>query len=372
MDTPVTTKGFFASESIQVQPGTSAVDLMQVEAARAAKEVEAAVLMAKKFPRDQNRAYTRIMEACRRPRLAEAAVYAYPRGKEKVSGPSIRLAEALAQAWGNLQTGWRELSQEQGLSIVEAYCWDLETNTREVRVFHVPHVRHTRDKEYGLSDPRDIYELVANQAARRKRACILAAIPGDIVEEAVRECEKTLIRGAKASGPLGDRVRKMVDHFASHWQVTGAQLETFLGHGLDAVSEEELAKLKSVSVTLKDGAAKREDFFAGQLANDSVATELEQRGHAAAAPPPHLERAAAVKGSRRAAAAPAMEPDKITVQEAQKLLSEAGATKRGEEVKACWRRILPRIEKHLSADDQGGVAEFYRQWQESLSPESLS
>jgi len=38
---------------------------------------------------------------------AEVASYEYPRGNEKVSGPSIRLAEVLAQCWGNM-TVWRD------------------------------------------------------------------------------------------------------------------------------------------------------------------------------------------------------------------------------------------------------------------------
>ena len=54
--------------------------------------------------------------------LAESAVYEYPRGGERVTGPSIRLAETVARYWGNLDYGITELDQRQGESTVMAYC----------------------------------------------------------------------------------------------------------------------------------------------------------------------------------------------------------------------------------------------------------
>ena len=40
------------------------------------------------------------MRACQRRKLAESSMYEFPRGNEKITGPSIRLAEAIAQNWG--------------------------------------------------------------------------------------------------------------------------------------------------------------------------------------------------------------------------------------------------------------------------------
>ena len=120
-------------------------------------------------------------------------MYEYPRGGTKVTGPSIRLAEAMAQNWGNLDYGLIELDQKAGESQVMAYAWDLETNTRQTIVFSVPHIRATKKGNVPLTDPRDIYEMVANQGARRMRSCILRVIPGDVVESAVAQCNKTLM-----------------------------------------------------------------------------------------------------------------------------------------------------------------------------------
>jgi len=113
--------------------------MVAVEQSRAVQEVQASMIIAKNFPRDTYEVYTRIMKACERPSLASVAQYAYPRGGQMVTGPSIRLAEVLAQNYGNLQFGIRELSQANGESEVEAFAWDLETNTRQIKVFKVQH-----------------------------------------------------------------------------------------------------------------------------------------------------------------------------------------------------------------------------------------
>ena len=240
--------------------GTAAVQPAQnvetaAAVARAVQEVQASMIIAKRFPRDETAAFSRLMRACKRTGLADAALYEYERGGTKVEGPSIRLAEAAAQAWGNLTFGVTEVEQRKdgmgvGESVVEAYCHDLETNTRQVKRFHVPHVRDTRAGRKMLTDARDIYETVANQGARRLRACILGVIPGDVIDSAVSECNKTL--AGQNSEPLADRIRKMVTVFGE-LGVTPAAIEAKLNHKVDACSENEVAKLRKTFQALKDG-----------------------------------------------------------------------------------------------------------------------
>lgn len=118
---------------------------------RQAQEVQAAMVIAKKFPRNEVESFNRIMQACKRRSLAEQAMYEYPRGTTKVTGPSIRLAEAMAQNWGNIDFGITELEQRSGESQVMAYAWDLETNTRQTKIFAVPHVRSTKENFFNIT-----------------------------------------------------------------------------------------------------------------------------------------------------------------------------------------------------------------------------
>ncbi|PPA88325.1 hypothetical protein C4A76_09695 [Brevibacillus laterosporus] len=166
----------------------------------------------------------KVMKACDRKSLAESAMYEFPRGGSKVTGPSIRMAEVLAQNWGNIDFGIMELEQKNGESTVMAYAWDLETNTRQTKIFTVKHERKAKGKVNKLDDPRDIYEMVANQGARRLRV-----IPGDIVDSAIDRCQETLKNGHKE--PLQDRVRNMITQF----QVNKAMLENYIGCSADAI-----------------------------------------------------------------------------------------------------------------------------------------
>lgn len=256
---------------LQQQQQSNNGAMTQVASSREAQSVQAAMVIAQRFPRDQTRSYGRIIEDCKRKTLAEKAVYSYPRGGQTISGPSIRLAESMARAWGNLDFGIVELERKAsvgniaGESVIMSYCYDLETNTKSTKVFTVSHSRDKTEKinniskkiKVALTDERDIYEMVANQGARRLRSCILSIIPVDIVESAVEQCEKTMEGG---QGPLVDRVRQMVVYFQG-FGVTQDMIEKRLQHKIDATSESELVGLKKIANSLKDSFGKREDFF---------------------------------------------------------------------------------------------------------------
>lgn len=257
---------------------------MDIATTTASQEVQVAFVMAKKFPRDEQEAYRRIMKACSRRSLAEQASYAFPRGGTKVTGPSIRLAEVLAQNWGNFKSGVIELERKRGVggtgeSVAMSYAVDLETNSWDTKVFTVRHWRDTQSGGYALTDERDIYELVANQGARRKRACILSLIPGDIAEAAESECDKTL--SGQNAEPLSDRVRAALVDFEKV-QVTKEMIETRLGFKVEAMSEQHLAALKKVFVSLRDGMSKRGDWFKPPAADGSKPANLDEMADALA------------------------------------------------------------------------------------------
>lgn len=245
--------GFNTPQKVQEQD----TSLTQTAGERATAEVQAAYVIAKKFPRNLHESYQNILASCKRPFLAEQAMYAYPRGGQLITGPSIRLAEAMGQSWGNLDCGVREVSQSNGVSVAEAYAIDLQTNTRITKTFHVKHERHTKKGKTRLTDPRDIYEMVANQGARRLRACILGIIPGDVADAAVEQCKRTL---ESSDVPIADQIKKMVSAF-DELGVKVEHLEKRLGHNLDATIAQEIVTLKGIYKSIKDGMAKREDFF---------------------------------------------------------------------------------------------------------------
>lgn len=247
----------------------------EMVSSRATQEIQGQMVLAKKFPRNELSSIQRIKNACKRPKLAENATYEYKRGTTKIKAPSIRLAECIAQNWGNINFGVIELEQRHGQSVVMSYALDLETNTRQEKIFTVKHERVKNEYIDGkkvpkvtiITDERDIYEMVANKGARRLRACILGVIPGDVADEAVEICELTL--KGKSDVPLVDRLRKMLTAFEPYG-VTQDAIEYKLGHNLDATSEGEFVTLTGNFNSLKDGVAKREEIFPMPVSEPNV------------------------------------------------------------------------------------------------------
>lgn len=245
--------------SMQFQNNQQGGVVGQATASREMEEVKGAIFLAKQFPRNIFQAEQRILDSCKRASLAEVAMYQYPRGGTKVSGPSIRLAEVLAQNWGNLSFGVKELEQREGESVAMAYAWDLETNVRQEKVFTVKHSRQARGGLQQLTDPRDIYEMVASSGARRVRACVLGIIPGDIVDKAVAECEQTLKGNNK--GPLKDRISNALKAFKEQHRVTQEMVEAKFGYNAESFTEYDYLELIKIFNSVKDGMSKVEDWF---------------------------------------------------------------------------------------------------------------
>lgn len=225
---------------------------------REAQEVQAAIILAKRFPRDESQAYTRIMNACKRTALAEEGLYSFPRGGAKVEGASIRLAEMLAQTYGNIDYGMRELERNEDYTLCLAYAWDLESNNRQSRTFTVPHELKAHGKVTKLTDPRDIRDMVSNIGSRMLRSCVLKVIPSDVVRDAEEMCRKTL--EGEGDTPLSDKIKKMAAAFSAIG-VTKDMLEARLKHKLEAADGSELVTLRGIYKSLCDGASSREQWF---------------------------------------------------------------------------------------------------------------
>ena len=233
---------------------------VSVDVSRAIREVEAALTVAKARPRDEIDAFKNIMQCCRRVSFAEKAMYAYKRGVDNVEGPSIRLAETLARAYGNIEYGWREVERSPMKSSIEAFCWDLETNTKRKMSFDVLHIRDTKQGRKELQSERDIYEHLANHAARRVRACILSIIPADLIEDAIIACKKSMESGVN-SGNKVEYAKNMVLSF-EEIGVTHEQLRKFLGvEKVVGATEKQLIELRRIYTSIKDGHSSAREYF---------------------------------------------------------------------------------------------------------------
>ena len=258
---PVMSNGV-AAQLDRINQGTVAI-----EASRAIAEAQGKLVIAKRFPRDEVAAYAKAMEACQRPKMAEKAFYAFPRGGQTVEGPTIRFAEELARCWGNIDYGIKELSQDDGKSEMQAYAWDLETNAQSVQNFTNPHQREQGKKMVTLTSQRDIYENNANMATRRLRARRLAILPSWFVKDCIAECKKTL--AGQNDTPLVDRVKKMVVQFAK-LGVTQEQIEHRLKRKIDTMNADDFTEYIGIYNAIKQNESRISDWFEAE----KEATEL--------------------------------------------------------------------------------------------------
>ncbi len=243
-------------------PKTSGTDLMIQT--REMTEIQAMVISAKRFPRDMDQVRGDILASCASPALAEYSQYMYSKGGTEITGPSIRLAEELANAFTNIDKGWVELERKAGAgnlpgeSTIQCFAWDMQRNVKAKRTFTV---RHWRDKKggqgYALKDEREIHELCANQAARRLRACILEIIPKWLQEEAITKCDETL---EKVTGPIDKKIPNMIAAFAKIG-ITKEMLEKRAQRKIETIDATKYQELFKIYNSIIDGMSQPAQWF---------------------------------------------------------------------------------------------------------------
>jgi hypothetical protein len=201
------------AQAVQAR-GDSRSQSTVVEQSRAIAEVQGALMVADRRPRDKMRALNEALESCRTKEVAENAFFKFNRGGKSVAGETIHLARELARCWGNIVYAVVELDRDDSRAVSEmmAYAWDLETNARSQLQFLVPHYRDKTGGPVRLTDMRDIYENNANMGARRLRECIFAVLPPYLTKTAAEQCHMTL-QGGSDEKPLPVRINEALAHF---------------------------------------------------------------------------------------------------------------------------------------------------------------
>lgn len=239
-------------------------------------EIKGKMFLARQFPRDVNWAMQQVMQECQRKELAESALYEFPRGDSVVKGPSIRLVEVLARHWGNIMSGVVELDAKDGTTTIKCFAWDLETNTSDEKTFAVKHERSARGSVKKLTDERDIYEMVANKGARRKRACLLAVMPGWYVDAAIEACQATLANSLTDGKTIEEVIATMVEAF-HEFGITPEQIAEKAGKpDVSKLTKNDIVKLRNLYSAIKDGFVKATDAFGGAPEPDGAPVTTEE------------------------------------------------------------------------------------------------
>lgn len=225
--------------------------------AQARYEIESAIIISKKMPRNEDAAYQKLMAAAKRPAFAEDALYSFPRGGTTISGASVNLAREAARVWGNIRYGIEILRDDETSRMILGWAWDLETNVKVTAGddFKKLVQRKTgegkfRKTEWVTPDERDLRELTFRRGAILIRNCILQLMPKDFIEDAMTAVEETM---RTAAGKDPDEQKKKTILAFSEFGINPEMLEKYLGHPLAQCIPSEIANLKKIYASIRDG-----------------------------------------------------------------------------------------------------------------------
>jgi len=236
--------------------------------ARAQAEIQAALVVADRRPRNEEAVWRKVAKSVARPAFAETAFYCYPRGGHDIFGPSINLAREIARLWGNLRSGYHVYDSADGQRTISASAWDLETNAHGESQDCFKKLHQRTDYKTGVTtwvepDERDLRELTERRAAVQVRNCILRIMPRDKIDEFVAQARE-VVKGKQAGlSPEGKKAELLAgfERLGVYAEQVEAYCQEHFGHGLEATTPEERTELTGVGTGIRDDASKREEYF---------------------------------------------------------------------------------------------------------------
>jgi len=239
-----------------------------VLAAQGRAQVQARYLVARQNPRDWDQVRQRLLRDCDRPFFADAALYSKPMGTSKVTGLSIRFAEAAQRAMGNIMPERLMIYDDATKRIVRMAITDLEANVTHFKDIVLEKTVERKDKKGRavLSQRMNSYgdvvylveatedELLTKEAAitsKIERMLTLKILPADIQEEAIDAVRNTQKKRDKADPQAAKN--KLLDAF-DEIGVRVPDLKAFLGaDSLDNLQPKDLEQLRAVYTAIKEG-----------------------------------------------------------------------------------------------------------------------
>jgi hypothetical protein len=258
-------QGGFGTSSLERRAETASSALAE----QAKAQVQARYIMAMQRPRDLMQARQRLLDDCKRPGFADAAIYNKPVG-DGIEGPSIRMAEAAARALTNIMTSATAIYDDTQKRIVHVSATDLEANltydrditiVKTVERSRVPEGRRSCGARVN-SNGKTVYTIEATDdeivdkegslISKAMRTCLLRLVPGDLLDEAVAQCYETM-RNRDAQDPAA-ATKAMCDAFGE-LGVTVEMLTEYLGHSVAQSTPDEMRRMRGTYNAIKNSEA---------------------------------------------------------------------------------------------------------------------
>ena len=276
--------------------------MAQIATAEQHGEIQAAAVIAKKFPRNEAACRAELLEACKLNEFAgniddptePSAYYSFPRGKKQnkttgewipniVSGASVKLAREITRIYGNIRYGFLITHDDDESRGITGWAWDLEKNLpiygSDFFKKLIQRKQSDGSTQWIIADERELRELTSRKAAFLIRNSLFGLFPGYLINQAVKICKETV--GKAKSGEtneLKDRIEKMLLAF-TQYGISATQLITYLHKPLSECTDADLGDLRGIYEAIKDGLIspdERQEMFGSQGAakeNDGSLSE---------------------------------------------------------------------------------------------------
>lgn len=244
---------------------------------RAAIDIQVAT--AHRFPRDVTRFKREAMTwATLDAETAGSMFYVLPKRDQngkKIEGPSVRLSEIVASAWGNLRVESDIVSIDDKHVTAMGTCFDLERNVAiRTRV-----KKRITDKE-GKRYKEDMIVMAANAAgSTAMRNAIFKVVPRAMFLPIYLQARRVSIG---TEGTMEQKRTNALKWFADQ-RVSNAQVFKLLGrHGVEAMTEDDLVTLRGIRTAIEEGTTSIEEAFGRGREQSGGAKALQEKLEAAA------------------------------------------------------------------------------------------
>lgn len=214
--------------------------------------------IARRYPRSPQRVRSSLLELVTiDEQSAQESIYALPRAGKPVTGPSIRFAESVKQAWGNCTASAEvvDTNREEKYVEAEGVFHDMQTNT-------ITKFRHRRriSGRNGRLFSDDMILVTSNAACSiAMREAILKGVPKPVWRAAHEEVMKIIAGDVKT---LNENREKAIKAFA----VYGVKPEQIFGalgvSGELDITQEHIVIMRGMFAAIKNGEETVESIFA--------------------------------------------------------------------------------------------------------------
>ncbi|KKL78068.1 hypothetical protein LCGC14_2028550, partial [marine sediment metagenome] len=226
-------------------------------------ERDSQVAIAKQYPREISTFKKKATEmATFDEATAAECFYSVPRSGTRIEGPSVRLAEIVVSAWGNIRAQARVVDIDETHITAEGVAWDLETNS----AISMSVQRRITDKNGKRYSADMITVTGAAACAIAFRNAIFKIVPRVYVRPVYEAARRVAVGDAST---LGQRRAQWITA-AGKFGVGPDQICAALGRGeIEDLTLDDLSDIAGRLTAIKEGETTAETAFA------ALATETE-------------------------------------------------------------------------------------------------